>query len=75
LLLVTRHPGGPPGRPKIHPALPLRAFLHCAAGIYTTTGWVVIWRCISYDRRPAVQKVSGARQRAAAIADNAKALG
>jgi hypothetical protein len=28
LLVVTRHPGGPPGRPKIHPALPLRAFLH-----------------------------------------------
>ena len=28
LLVVTRHPGGPPGRPIIHPALPLRAFLH-----------------------------------------------
>jgi hypothetical protein len=24
LLVVTRHPGGPPGRPTIHPALPLR---------------------------------------------------
>jgi hypothetical protein len=24
LLVVTRHPGGPPGRPKIHPVLPLR---------------------------------------------------
>jgi hypothetical protein len=22
LLVVTRHPGGPPGRPKIHPVLP-----------------------------------------------------
>jgi hypothetical protein len=21
-LVVTRHPGGPPGRPKIHPVLP-----------------------------------------------------
>jgi hypothetical protein len=28
LLVVTRHPGGPPGRPKVHPALPLRAILH-----------------------------------------------
>jgi hypothetical protein len=24
LLVVTRHPGGTPGRPKIQPALPLR---------------------------------------------------
>ena len=24
LLVVTRHPGGPPGRPKIHPVIPLR---------------------------------------------------
>jgi hypothetical protein len=24
LLVVTRHPGGPQGRPKIHPVLPLR---------------------------------------------------
>jgi hypothetical protein len=28
LLVVTRHPGGPPGRPKIQPVLPLRAFLY-----------------------------------------------
>jgi hypothetical protein len=27
LLVVTRQPGGPPGRPKIHPALPLRDLL------------------------------------------------
>jgi hypothetical protein len=27
LLVVTRHPGGPLGQPKIHPAFPLRAFL------------------------------------------------
>jgi hypothetical protein len=33
LLVVTRHPGGPPGRPKIHP---VRAFLHLTHGI---TGW------------------------------------
>jgi hypothetical protein len=30
LLVVTRHPGEPPGQPKIHPVLPLRAFLHQA---------------------------------------------
>ena len=27
LLVVTRHPGGPPGRLKIHPSLPLRDLL------------------------------------------------
>jgi hypothetical protein len=27
LLVVTRHPGGPPGRPKIHPVLPRFALL------------------------------------------------
>jgi hypothetical protein len=35
LLVVTRHPGGPPGRPKIHPVLPRFAlffisFVSCA---------------------------------------------
>jgi hypothetical protein len=30
MLVVTRHPGGPPGRPKIHPVLPRFAlfFIH-----------------------------------------------
>jgi hypothetical protein len=28
LLVETRHPGGPPGRPKIHPALPLPRFIY-----------------------------------------------
>jgi hypothetical protein len=28
LLVVTRHPGGPPGRPKILPVLPLRVSFH-----------------------------------------------
>jgi hypothetical protein len=29
LLVATRHPGGSPGRPKIHPALPLRDLYFC----------------------------------------------